>query len=71
MCEVSCQQYGIPGKILLAYLLLISFTFSLVNELDPKGYRNVNSEYYVEDCYISLLISRATSIKAKPKFVKV
>lgn len=34
MCEVSCQQYGIPGKILLAYVLLISFTFSSVNELD-------------------------------------
>ncbi|EPY81741.1 hypothetical protein CB1_000715056 [Camelus ferus] len=44
--------------------------YGSVKELDPKGYRVVNFECYMEDCYVSPQISMATSIKAKPKFVK-
>lgn len=48
MCEVSCQQYGIPGKILFTYLPLNLFICFSAKQLDLE-YRHFI--YFFESLY--------------------
>lgn len=74
MCEVSCQQYGIPGESACLFTFdPIHLVSSSENQLIPQTFRNLKPKFFFQDLFLCgsyLSISVATGIKLKPEFVK-